>query len=697
MATSPMRGVLRQLRRASALRDAADLTDGQLLESFLTRREEAAFEALVRRHGPMVLGVCRRVLHNAHDAEDAFQATWIVLVRKAHAIRPREMVGNWLHGVAYRTALRARSAAALRRTKERQARDMAQPEPLPDDTWRDLQIAQDDGLPDKYRVAIVLCDLEGKTRKEAARHLGWPEGTLSCRLARGRALLGQRLTRRGLTATGAALALNLAEGATAAVPTMLLADTIRVALTAANATANVAALATGVLKTMLLTKLKIGAAIVLAVGLLVAGVESLHPATTAGEPVVVQVAPATPGKAPPPPHEVPDTSRKNDDRDVWTLDFRFHDPRLVRVDVPGRGRRALWYLRYDVANRTGEPRTFIPEFELIVAGAATGRSDEVLPPVQEILDKVEAPGQLVPVKNSITIAAEPIPVAKPGAPPERVPGVAIWDEIPTDVKRFTILVRGLSNGSVVVEQNTSGPPVIRRKALQLNFKRVNGEIRFVPPAEWVYQLAKVRPAPQSDKDAARRELYLKHLALAHSLWVEGATSPAKTAAERATKEIAESIKRLRSQTQNEQDELEALREIEKAVKALQEDVHRRKGQRKELDKLQGVWRLKKIEVDRSLPAELVRRLVAERSTLGIFGDRFFLQGVGDPEQAPMIRLDPTRKPAAIDFDIGGKVFPAVYELQDGTLRICFGDSKVRPTECAAGSGRSLLTYQRKQP
>src|SRR6266498_2080882 len=109
MATSPMRGVLRQLRRASALRDAADLTDGQLLESFLARREEAAFEALVRRHGPMVLGVCRRLLGNLHDAEDAFQATFLVLARKAATVRPRELLPNWLHGVAYHAALKLRA------------------------------------------------------------------------------------------------------------------------------------------------------------------------------------------------------------------------------------------------------------------------------------------------------------------------------------------------------------------------------------------------------------------------------------------------------------------------------------------------------------------------------------------------------------------------------------------------------------
>src|SRR5437016_2066128 len=120
MAAGQMNEVLRHLRRIGLQRDGAGLTDGQLLERFLAQREEAAFEALVRRHGPMVLGVCRRILGNAHDAEDAFQGTFLVLVRKAAAFTKRETIGNWLHGVAYRTALKARAAAAKRRVKEMQ-------------------------------------------------------------------------------------------------------------------------------------------------------------------------------------------------------------------------------------------------------------------------------------------------------------------------------------------------------------------------------------------------------------------------------------------------------------------------------------------------------------------------------------------------------------------------------------------------
>src|SRR5215469_5899787 len=120
-----MKTVIRHLRRAALLHKGDSPTDSQLLESFLSRREDAAFEALMRRHGPMVLGVCRRVLRNAHDAEDAFQATFLVLVRKASSLRSRELLANWLYGVAYRTAMKARTMKAKRRAKERQASEMA--------------------------------------------------------------------------------------------------------------------------------------------------------------------------------------------------------------------------------------------------------------------------------------------------------------------------------------------------------------------------------------------------------------------------------------------------------------------------------------------------------------------------------------------------------------------------------------------
>src|SRR5580704_12487720 len=130
---------MRDLRRVVLLQDGAESTDGQLLESFINQKDDLAFEGLIHRHGPMVLGVCRRILRNHHDAEDAFQATFLILAVKASSIRPREMVGNWLHGVAYRTALKARTIAAKRQTREKHLMEMPEPEVPPQDHGNELQ------------------------------------------------------------------------------------------------------------------------------------------------------------------------------------------------------------------------------------------------------------------------------------------------------------------------------------------------------------------------------------------------------------------------------------------------------------------------------------------------------------------------------------------------------------------------------
>jgi RNA polymerase sigma factor (sigma-70 family) len=268
MATSVMDQVLQHLRSVLLLPEGADLTDGQLLECFLSRQEPAALEALMRRHGPMVWGVCRRILGNHHDAEDAFQATFLVLVRKASSVRPRERVGNWLYGVAHQTALKARATRAKRRRRERSVPAMPEPAMEQQGLWNDLQPLLDQELgrlPENYRAVVVACDLEGQTGKEAARHFGCPEGTVASRLARARAMLAKRLARHGLGLTGVSLAAVLSEkAASGPVPSSVMAAAIRaVTLVAAGQaaatgviSAKVATLTDGVIKAMLLKKLK---------------------------------------------------------------------------------------------------------------------------------------------------------------------------------------------------------------------------------------------------------------------------------------------------------------------------------------------------------------------------------------------------------------------------------------------------------
>jgi RNA polymerase sigma factor (sigma-70 family) len=267
MATSQVSEVIQHLRRTVLLRDGAGLTDGQLLDDYISRRDEAALAALVRRHGPMVWGVCRCVLADYHDAEDAFQATFLVLVRKAASISSRELLANWLYGVAHQTSLKARATVARRKVRERQMTEMPEPAVEHHDFASDIQPLLDDELsrlPDKYRAVIVLCDLEGLPRKEVARKLGLPEGTVGSRLARARSMLAKRLARRGLAVSGGLLAAVLSEqAASAGVPIAVASSTIQAAGPLASGAAatgaiavRVAALTEGVLKSMLLTKYK---------------------------------------------------------------------------------------------------------------------------------------------------------------------------------------------------------------------------------------------------------------------------------------------------------------------------------------------------------------------------------------------------------------------------------------------------------
>ena len=286
MATTRLRQVIQTLRGGTLHEQGAGLTDGQLLERYVRGREEAAFAALVHRHGPMVWGVCRRLLHSHQDAEDAFQATFLVLVRKAASIVPRELVANWLYGVAHRTALKLRALAARRGAREKQVTAMPETAAEPQEVLDGLQALLDQELrrlPDKYRAVIVLCDLQGKTRREAAQHFRAPEGTVASRLNTARAMLAKRLARQGLTLAGAAPAAVLAQqAASASVPGAVAASTIQAAMlfaagpTAAGAmSAQAVLLAEGVLKTMLLTKLKFAVAVLALIAILGGGATAL--------------------------------------------------------------------------------------------------------------------------------------------------------------------------------------------------------------------------------------------------------------------------------------------------------------------------------------------------------------------------------------------------------------------------------------
>ncbi len=268
--------ILRYLRRVRSAEGSGDVTDADLLARFLATRDEAAFELLLWRHGTMVLQVCRDVTRDEHASEDAFQATFLTLVRQGRSIRSREALGAWLHRVAWRAALRARRADRQPATSDLSVVPAAQE--LPEaEALRELRpILQEEvqRLPARYRAPIVLCYLEGLTHEEAARQLGWPKGTVAGRMARARELLRKRLTRRGVGLSVALSALALAPAsASAVVPAALVQATLQVGLlaaagpSAAAVSPQVLALSEGVIQTMFWQKMKIVMAAVLVLGL----------------------------------------------------------------------------------------------------------------------------------------------------------------------------------------------------------------------------------------------------------------------------------------------------------------------------------------------------------------------------------------------------------------------------------------------
>jgi RNA polymerase sigma factor (sigma-70 family) len=247
--------------------------DDVLLERFTAQREQAAFAALVRRHGPMVLGVCRRVLQHEQDAEDAFQAVFCVLARKAGTIRRRTAMGGWLYAVAFRIARKAKTLQVRHRMRARPLPDIPVPANPPEWEWRDLWPILDEEvnrLPERYRQPFLLCHLEGKTTREAAAELRCPPGTVSSRLTRARERLRGRLARRGLALSAGALAAAVSrQTATAAVPAELAQTAVRKGLgySAGLRLADRAAdLANGFLKTQALTRWVIAAGLLLAAG-----------------------------------------------------------------------------------------------------------------------------------------------------------------------------------------------------------------------------------------------------------------------------------------------------------------------------------------------------------------------------------------------------------------------------------------------
>ncbi len=352
MDTGPAGSVLRDVRTLYTLGALGGLTDAELLERFLARSgddAEDAFAALVHRHGPTVLGVCRRMLPASHDAEDAFQATFLVLARRAASIRRRERVASWLYGVAVRIAREARRRAERDRAGERRLMDVSRVESEPPDDRDDLLPILDEELnrlPDRYRAALLACELEGRSRREAAQQLGIPEGTLSTYLARGRKRLRDRLRRRGIDLDVGPIAVSSRPMVEPVIPDRLIGPTVRAALAPASGAAgtvpaSVASLAERVLKMMFLARMT------LIVALLLTAASSALTAVVLGLPAtaVAPRSPDDPPKAGPddlPGRVVDKTGAGVAGIQVWALDGPPRAPETVaRAMTDDQGRFAV--------------------------------------------------------------------------------------------------------------------------------------------------------------------------------------------------------------------------------------------------------------------------------------------------------------------------------------------------------------------
>jgi RNA polymerase sigma factor (sigma-70 family) len=381
MTSSKQSAVARFLGRMLQARQAGALSDAELLERFVTRRDEAAFEVLLWRYGPTVLGVCRLILHHEQDAEDAFQATFLVLARKAGSISKGQALGIWLYRVARRVAVRAKVLAGKRAARQAPLTDVAA-DPAPDPLWADLRPVLDEEvsrLPERYRAPFVLCYLDGKTNAEAARALGCPKGTVFSRLAWARRRLRAQLARRGLGLSAGLVATGLAPDATAAtLPATLVASSLRVVLRATTGGAagatlpeQVAALTQGVLQAMLWTKVKIAVGCALVLGSLGLG----------GSVLLYETSPGPASAAPPPAARQAPASKPSDN--VAT-------PRAQEKRFAFEVRNKPWSQVFEwLSNQTGLPviAPSVPTgtFTFIPPGAAQAKKTYAL---RDIIDFV---------------------------------------------------------------------------------------------------------------------------------------------------------------------------------------------------------------------------------------------------------------------------------------------------------------------
>jgi RNA polymerase sigma factor (sigma-70 family) len=520
MTGTPAGVILRHVRDLAGTDRDGSSADADLLQRFTRSRDGAAFEEMVRRHGGLVLGVCRRVLGNVEDAEDALQATFLVLARKAGSIGKGASLPAWLYQVAYRLALRARRQLCCRRQREQLADPRCSGDCLQELTGRELLQVLDEEmqrLPEGERGALVLCYLQGKPRDEAAGLLGWSLSTLKRRLEQARRRLHLRLERRGLTLPVALAVVGLAEAAEAAVPATLVTTTVRAALSPDLIATRAGVLANAALWGMVLGKVKMAGALLLLAAILAAGVGLL--AQPAPPPSAPPAAKAD-GKAPPPPAAPPHDEKRVTiagrvldadgkpvaEADVAVLSFPHNIERIaeedLRFDVLGQTRTDdKGRFRMRVEKRDPVAPAPILSGQMLISARGLGLGLHGLPLNKDHTDElIRLPkerilrGRLIDLQGAgikgmtvpllaITGSRTDEPLKAVGRPAKKVPG---WPEAPKTDEKGRFVIRGLGEGQhayLLVHDERFKPQPIQLPAEGKDAARE--VVTALTPASWI--------------------------------------------------------------------------------------------------------------------------------------------------------------------------------------------------------------------
>jgi RNA polymerase sigma factor (sigma-70 family) len=501
-------------RYLRGLRDkAVPLEDAVLLNRFVAANDHEAFELMVARHGPMVLGTARRLVDDSHDAEDVFQSVFLSLARLAKTIRHGRTLPAWL----YKTTCRI--AAKVHKDRVSGSQE-PHPEPCENATpevqlvWQEIRQALDEELqrlPERLRSPLLLCYLSGLTRDEVAKQLGWSLGTLKRRLEEGRETLRFQLTRRGFASVGLALVFLTPETLRATVSKSLLESTLSMIFS--SGTGVPAMISDLVLNSVATTNgfamksipaMLAATAIAVGPGFYVGMRQADQPRhsdeqTTSGSPILPALDESKPSQK-------PDTNPANPEKplrlkighmdqprierkvdpialpldkpNVWTLNFRYKAPRIATLDTLDKNgkpvKKIVWYMWYQVYNLTDEPRVIRPEFELVTKDLNTSHLDQPETNLVDQIRKIEDPTGIFNIETSSSISNRPIAISLKDAIPRLFTGVAIWTDLNEKAQKtnkFSIYITGLSDGEVIEQKKNAPDKITKRKTLQINFLR----------------------------------------------------------------------------------------------------------------------------------------------------------------------------------------------------------------------------------